>query len=239
MPDVSEAPGDPRPPVSRGQTAPLADEADTRVRLLNAAGETFADLGFRAATVRDICRRADANIAAVSYHFGSKEQLYQQTLLYWVELAASEFPLEPPDPRSPSERLRWFIRAMINRVIGRGKPAWHGRLTAREMLDPTSYTDDHIRRYVEPTLRTLDAILIDGGDPAVASLPAFRRRVAHTVMSHIMFYFHTREVLPRIEPGFDLDEAELKRTARYIAQVTEAVLSDPAPFDFLEAGGGD
>jgi TetR/AcrR family transcriptional regulator, regulator of cefoperazone and chloramphenicol sensitivity len=58
------------------------DQLVTRQRLLEAAGEVFADLGFRSATVRDICRRADANIAAVHYHFGDKEQLYAAAVHY-------------------------------------------------------------------------------------------------------------------------------------------------------------
>ena len=46
---------------------------ETRGRLLDAAGAIFADKGFRDATTAEICRRAKANIAAVNYHFGSKD----------------------------------------------------------------------------------------------------------------------------------------------------------------------
>jgi AcrR family transcriptional regulator len=38
---------------------------ETRERLTEAAGEVFAERGFRAATVRDICQRAQANVTAV------------------------------------------------------------------------------------------------------------------------------------------------------------------------------
>jgi AcrR family transcriptional regulator len=54
----------------------------TRQRLLEAAGEIFAEQGFRKATVRDICARADANVASVKYHFGDKEKLYSEILRF-------------------------------------------------------------------------------------------------------------------------------------------------------------
>ncbi|MGA9754367.1 MAG: TetR family transcriptional regulator, partial [Desulfobaccales bacterium] len=54
---------------------------ETRQRLLEAAGEVFAKKGFRNTTIREICRRARANLAAVNYHFGDKERLYLAVLV--------------------------------------------------------------------------------------------------------------------------------------------------------------
>ena len=61
---------------------------ETNGRLLAAATEVFADVGYRAATLREICRRGNANIAAVNYHFRDKEQLYMAVL---PDPSASEF----------------------------------------------------------------------------------------------------------------------------------------------------
>src|SRR5688572_26196161 len=50
-------------------------EADTRGRLLDAAERLFAAKGFEATSLRDVTAKAKANLAAVNYHFGSKEAL--------------------------------------------------------------------------------------------------------------------------------------------------------------------
>ena len=51
------------------------DAGRTRVRLLDAAERLFAAKGFEATSVRDVTAKARANVASVSYHFGSKEAL--------------------------------------------------------------------------------------------------------------------------------------------------------------------
>src|SRR3954451_22724831 len=47
-----------------------SENLKTRQRLLEVAGEVFAEQGFKNATVREICKRAEANVAAINYHFG-------------------------------------------------------------------------------------------------------------------------------------------------------------------------
>ncbi|HCR12161.1 MAG TPA: DUF1956 domain-containing protein, partial [Desulfovibrio sp.] len=49
-------------------------EDETRRRLLDAAGEIFSSKGYQAATVREITKLAKANLAAIHYHFGSKDR---------------------------------------------------------------------------------------------------------------------------------------------------------------------
>ena len=49
---------------------------ETRVQILEAATELFAERGFYGASVRDITGRVGASVNAISYHFGSKEELY-------------------------------------------------------------------------------------------------------------------------------------------------------------------
>ena len=51
-------------------------DRETRERVLRSAAQLFADRGFKKVTVREICRAARANVAAVNYHFGDKGGLF-------------------------------------------------------------------------------------------------------------------------------------------------------------------
>lgn len=55
-------------------------ESDTRDRLLDAAQKLFAEKGFAATSLRSITKEAGANLAAVNYHFGSKDNLIVELL---------------------------------------------------------------------------------------------------------------------------------------------------------------
>lgn len=57
-------------------TAP--SESEVRQRILKSAEDFFARKGFDATSIRDITSAAECNVAAVNYHFGSKEKLYQE-----------------------------------------------------------------------------------------------------------------------------------------------------------------
>ncbi|WP_235595932.1 TetR/AcrR family transcriptional regulator [Mastigocoleus testarum] len=50
--------------------------ADTKEQILNVAEKLFAEKGFAGTTLRGVIREAEVNIAAVHYHFGSKEKLF-------------------------------------------------------------------------------------------------------------------------------------------------------------------
>ncbi|MES2938855.1 MAG: TetR/AcrR family transcriptional regulator [Pseudomonadota bacterium] len=61
------------------------NEADTRARIAAAAVQVFARSGFSGGTVREITEIAEVNIAAVNYHFGSKDGLAKHVLELGIE----------------------------------------------------------------------------------------------------------------------------------------------------------
>lgn len=56
------------------------ETVDTKSRILDTAEELFMEHGFEATSLRLITTAAGVNLAAVNYHFGSKEELFQAVL---------------------------------------------------------------------------------------------------------------------------------------------------------------
>lgn len=63
-----------------GGRDPTRDAKDTKDRIMDAAEALFLDHGFEATSLRQITAAAGVNLAAVNYHFGSKEELFQAVL---------------------------------------------------------------------------------------------------------------------------------------------------------------
>ena len=203
-------------------TAAIHDQAATRQRLLDAAGEVFAAHGFRAATVRDICSVAGANVAAVNYHFGDKQRLYQAVFLYAHECAMAKNAPPPPDRRgTPEELLREFVAAFLRRVLDQGRPAWHGKLMSREMVEPTGVLDQLVEKAIRPQFALLSAIVRG----LVGELPHERlRRCCASVVSQCLFYHHARPVIARLFPELVFDDAEIEALADHVTTFSLAGL---------------
>ena len=138
-------------------------DRETRERLLKAAAQLFADRGFKKVTVRDICRTARANVAAVNYHFGDKGGLYREVLQLAIETMRSTTDAARAAGRGlPAEdRLREYIRVSLCRAANSSGSQWISRLIYREMNDPTPAFDTLVEQGIRPRLDDLSAIVAE------------------------------------------------------------------------------
>ena len=95
----------------------------TRERLLDAAEALFADNGYNAVSMRDIAKHAKVNLAAAGYHFGSKQNLFTESLMRQMRplnerrlaaLAELENRARPP---ALAEVLDTFARTLIEEAV--------------------------------------------------------------------------------------------------------------------------
>jgi AcrR family transcriptional regulator len=194
---------------------------ETRQRLLDAAGEAFAEKGFKAATVRDICRKIPVNIAAVNYHFGDKERLYVEA----VKLAhcAREFP--PPDwppGTAPAVKLRHFVRQLLTNLLDPTRPDWHARLMMREMAEPTEACAAVVEAYIRPMathlMEIVGELLPPGTDPADVHLACF------SVVGQCLFYRVHRPVVLQLVGPEEYATYDVDRLADHVARFSLAAL---------------
>lgn len=160
----------------------------TRQRLLDAATTLFAERGFKRVSVREICRSARANVAAVNYHFGSKSGLYREVVKTAIQAMreTNELGERAGEGATPEEQLRRFIRIFLHRLTGGGRHAWIHKLMAREMEEPTEALDLVVRQVLQPRLQYLGAI-VAAMTGRKADDPAVLRAIASVQMQCIMF----------------------------------------------------
>jgi AcrR family transcriptional regulator len=203
--------------MSTAQTQTDLQES-TRDRLLVAAREVFAEQGFKGATVREICRRAEVNVAAVNYHFNGKEALF---------LAAIELePLEnligtTAGAESAEVRLTRFIREFISRLMGEDCTP-HSRLIMRELHEPSPALDTIANTIIKPLHQHLHGLVREIVGNAVT--PEEVRRCVFSIVGQCSYYRNLREINRRVYPEMEYDDKEIEATAKHIADFSLAGL---------------
>lgn len=151
-----------------------AHDQQTRKRLLEAAAELFVERGYNHVTVRDICRDAGANVAAVNYYFRDKLGLYQEVLTEIIESMNEGFKsAHDQKPGVPAEeRFSHYVRTLMSHAMRNGRECRTGKLMAREMADPSPAFDLIIEKAIRPNSARVAALVTEltglpPGDPRV------------------------------------------------------------------------
>jgi len=194
--------------------------------LLEAAGEIFAEFGYRAATIRQICEKAGANIAAVNYHFGDKEKLYIAVLRSVPKAHLEKYRADPglPPGATPEQKLRAYIQSLLQRVFDEGRPGWHTKILAREMIEPTRALDTLVEEVARPVHQELALIVRD-----FLGLEATQETVrlcALSVMSQCVYYHHARSVIQRLYPEESYGAKDVAGLVEHITQFSLGALKE-------------
>jgi TetR/AcrR family transcriptional regulator, regulator of cefoperazone and chloramphenicol sensitivity len=188
----------------------------TREKLLDVAGRIFADRGYRAATIREICVAAGANVAAVNYHFGDKLGLYTEAVQISMRASELEAMNNALDQQAPPEDiLRSVIRVRLRGICRRDRPDWYFRILAHELAEPTPALCQLINEVGRPLFQRMLELI--GG---MLGLPADNdktRQCAVSVMGQILIYVFARPLLAGVWPELKMTTEQVDLLADHIA----------------------
>ncbi len=191
----------------------------TKQRILEVARQVFAERGVKEATVREICRRAGANVAAVNYHFGGKDRLFMAVLADHMHTAQQRYPeLLGLTPQAPArDRLLAYIRSLLHKFLGDGDPLHEklGALLTAEFLSPSEHFDDLMDRFVTPQHQVLVGIVRE-------LMPGASDRAAHLcaagVVGYCLLFDQMRQVIRRMQPQLSLENLGVEPLAVFIGE---------------------
>jgi AcrR family transcriptional regulator len=193
-------------------------QPDTKQRILDAAEHLFARDGYHATSLRGITTTADANLAAVNYHFGSKEALLEAVIVRRLDplneirrgqlealLQKAELARELPSCR---EVLRAFVEPTL-RLRQQGSEAEDFiALIGRTLAEPRGIAMSIFLRHMQPLLqRIFQALALSL--PALTEQDLFwRMHFTMGCLSHIMRCHERYSMVPE-NVNIDLPVDEL------------------------------
>lgn len=139
--------------------APRSDGEQSRIRLLHAALELFAQRGYAKTSTREIAEAAGVNLAAISYYFGDKQGLYRAAFFDLQDSAETEIARYAGAQQTLREALRGLYRGFVAPLQQGDTARLAVKLRAREMVEPTGLWQEEIEHGIRPMHQALVRVL--------------------------------------------------------------------------------
>lgn len=198
------------------------DMASTQEEILKAGIELFSEKGYEQTTIRDICNRANANVAAVNYHFKGKIGLGEAVIDHLFEYAIEqqkEF-LQKQRIENEKEWKKAIYNFIYEFISDRDKEEYRNyhrmQLIFREINNPSALFGKMFAKYMAPFQKQLIQY-IKMGLPADAT----KEEVAMwfiTIMSQCVMFRKKMDVQMEIETIDFSNSGNVKKVAKHIAQ---------------------
>jgi AcrR family transcriptional regulator len=155
------------------QREPRKDGEATRTRILQAAGELFAAVGYAEASNKAVAAKAEVDLASINYHFGSRNGLYLAVLdearRRFLDISDLQRIILGEQPAA--EKLRALVELVVRKATQR-RDNWHLRVLAAEILAPSPHGQAHMQAEAPLKLSLLKGLFseitaIPRDDPAL------------------------------------------------------------------------
>jgi len=174
----------------------MNDRRDTKTRILDAAERLFGAKGFNSTSLRDITSEAQVNLAAVNYHFQSKDSLIDAVIARRIE-PVNRKRLEMLDNAGPNPTLEQILASFLQPVL-----ELHcenvAPLVGRFLAEPRQFFERVYKKHFQPISQRFQDELAK----ALPELPPeerlWRLYFSVGVMTHLMSW---SPVLPELSGG--------------------------------------
>jgi AcrR family transcriptional regulator len=203
----------------------------TKDRILDEAEGLFARKGYHAVSVREITQAAGCNLAAVNYHFGSKQSLYLEVFRSrWLPRAArvhSSFRknLATNGPISPTAVVQSLAQAFLDGPLTDTERKRHHQLISGELAQPTEAFEIVADQVLQPLfnnlLDDLRTVLPDEIDGEQLALNAF------SILAMVLYFNLARPFISRFT-GYTYDDTFKARVVDHIVNFSlNGLATDP------------
>ena len=174
---------------------------------MDAAGQVFGEKGVDAATGQEICQRAGVNTAAINYHFGGMQNLYEAVLVAAVQHTTNLPRLSKiaANGEDSTQQFHAVITMLVSIATRRDTEAWVIRVLLRELISPSpAFERLCVDEQVLPKGQIFSSIVAN-----IMGLPADHPAVAQGCICVFvpwqMVIISPDSMLNRLFPAFDLN----------------------------------
>ncbi|MET3537766.1 TetR/AcrR family transcriptional regulator [Chryseobacterium limigenitum] len=163
---------------------------EKQIHILDIAEELIAKKGYEGTSVRDICSKANINVAMISYYFGSKEKmmsyLYQYRVLKTRE-NFSEFADTIKDGK-PEMQMKEIIKYIVSQLFKYNY--FHGFVT--QELRHTENLKDELLDFYQLFVKKLDEVIKKGVTSGVFTFTPKPEDVLTTIIGSTLFVIRNK-----------------------------------------------
>lgn len=205
---------------------PRAGRSDgqiTRGHILDVAGRIFGERGFALVTSKEICAQARTNVAAVNYHFGGIDGLYEAVLVeaHRQLIDIDELTAATSAPASAAARLSRVLGMILDHASA--KDGWAFPVLLREILNPSPFLPALVLKAVRPKVNALLGLLAELME-LPPEHPSVQRSVLLCIVPSIFMAVAPPIVKSKLLPALSHDrDALVAEMTRFIVAGTAAI----------------
>jgi TetR/AcrR family transcriptional regulator, regulator of cefoperazone and chloramphenicol sensitivity len=162
-----------------------------------------------------IYAHANANVAAVNYHFRDKVGLYLDVLRETLTVQTDSLQEALGHAQKPEQALRLFITAVLRRIFGRGEQSLRTRIMVHELAQPSLALKQVVEEVIRPNYDRLRQLV--GQIIRRSPDDDITRLCTHSIIAQIVHYAHARPVISILWPDLKMTPERCDQVANHIA----------------------